>query len=422
MPRRAAFPQRFPAFRATASDQPRDANRDQFAEARLALSVAYTPSQPIIDTAMFAGRSGVLTAVIRSIEDQRLNVVAFGERGIGKTSLMHVVSHAAREARYVVSYISCGADSSFDETIRVVARDIPLIFHRDFGPNALESERGGDFSVCLPGEPLSVRQATDVLAKVVGTRVLVVLDEFDKVESSSFRRNIAELIKTLSDRAIRVQVMVAGVAASLAALVDHIPSIQRSIFALAVPRMTGAEIHELIRLGEERSALRFEGAAHDLVVTAANGLPYLASLLCHHAGLEAISRFRLLVAAGDVDVAVANVLGEQQSRISKRALARIAACVAEGAGPALGGLANLAQLSGGAFVLDDGASSPEEPACASGFAKKLAAEGVLLERSEEAYGVVYRFAEDELPNYLWLLAAQARFREEDKKIYGRRSS
>lgn len=405
---------RFPVFRATASDQPRAGN-DRFNDARLALSLAFTPSQPVIDPARFAGRSDTLTTLIRSIEDQRLHVISYGERGIGKTSLIHVLSQAAREARYLVSYISCGADSAFDEAIRVVAADIPLIFHKDFGPSSPEGERGDTFADLLAAAPLTVRQATDALAKVTGTRVLLVLDEFDRVDSSDFRLSVAELIKGLSDRAARVQIMIAGVARNLTELVDHVPSIQRSVLALPVFRMTEAEVRELIQIGEERSDLQFEVAARNSVVAAANGLPYLASLLSHHAGLEAINKSRLDVTVADVEASIAKVLIEQRRRISKDAAARIGTCMDDGAGPVLAGLSNLAQLAGGTFDIDELASAwpgrAEGVARTRGLVERLVAENVLLERTCGEGGVTYRFADDSMPIYLWLLAAQSRARD-----------
>ena len=63
---------------------------------------AFTPSQPVVERRLFAGRTGTLTTLIRAIEDERLHVIVYGERGIGKTSLMHVLAEAARDARYLV--------------------------------------------------------------------------------------------------------------------------------------------------------------------------------------------------------------------------------------------------------------------------------------------------------------------------------
>ena len=413
--RRTKRPGGFPVFRATASDQPRGAQSDRFADARLALSSAFTPSQPVIDPTLFAGRSATLTTLVRSIEDQRLHVIAYGERGVGKTSLIHVLSQAAREARYLVSYMSCGADSAFDEAIRSLADDIPLIFHKDYGPSSPEGERGDTFAHLLAPPPLSVRQATDALTKVTGTRVLMVLDEFDRVESADFRLSVAELIKSLSDRAARVQVMIAGVARDLTELLDHVPSIQRSILALPVFRMSDTEVRELIQIGEARSDLQFEEAARRSIIAAANGLPYLASLLSHHAGLEAIDKSRLDVTVADVDASISRSLVEQRRRISKDALARVGTSVDEGAGAVLAGLSNVAQLAGGTFDINELASTwpgrPEGVARTRSLVERLVAENVLLERTQDEGGATYCFADDGMPIYLWLLAAQSRLRD-----------
>jgi Cdc6-like AAA superfamily ATPase len=402
----------FPSFHATASDQPRPGEGDRFAEARLRLRTAYTPSQPVIDRKMFAGRAEVLTTLIRSLEDERLHTIIYGERGIGKTSLLHVIAQAARDARYLVTYISCGAASDFDEAFRAVAADIPLLFHSGYGPSSPEAEQGATLADVLPAARISVRQASDYLAKIVGTRVLIVLDEFDRVESAGFRLSIAEFLKNLSDRSVRVQLLIAGVAANLTELVEHIPSIQRSIFAMRVPRMSEAEVRELVKVGEENSHLIFEEAARRLIVSAANGLPYLASLLSHHAGLEAIEKSRLDVTVADAAAAVAKALNEQEARISKRSQGQIAYFLQEGGAVLLGGLSNLAQLGGGAFSVDDLASTwpgPEGAAHAPSLVKKLAAEGILSECREDEFSATYRFAEESVPIYLWLLAAQARF-------------
>lgn len=408
---------RFPGFRVTASDQPLSADEDRFAQARLRLRLAYTPSQPVIERSMFAGRNQVLAGVIRALEDERLHTIVYGERGIGKTSLMHMIAQSAREARYLVSYISCGAASNFDEFFRAVAGDIPLLFHSGYGPSTPEAERGDTLAQLLPIAQISVRQASDLLAKVVGTRVLVVLDEFDRVESAEFRQSIAEVVKNLSDRSARVQLLIAGVAANLTELLEHVPSVQRSIFAFQVPRMTEAEVRQLVKIGEDKSDLQFEEEARRFIVAAANGLPYLASLLSHHAGMEAIEKSRLDVASADVGAAIAKALVEQRARISRRSQMQITGLIQEGAGAVLGGLSNLAQLSAGAFSIDDLASAwpgSEGVARTHSLVKRLTEEGVLLERQEDEFGASYRFAEDSVPIYLWLLSAQARFGEEDR--------
>lgn len=413
-PRAAESGEAFPRFHSTAGDQLSPRLSDRSAGARVKLRSAFTPSQPITDRRLFAGRLDVLTTLIRSIEDQRVHVIMYGERGIGKTSLVHVLTQAAQEARYIVVYVSCGAGSSFDEIFRAVATDVPLLFHSGFAPTTEEAEKGGSLADLLPASQLTPRLVADLFAKLTGTRVLVVLDEFDVCESPEFRRNIAELIKNLSDRSIRTQLVIAGVAADLTELVEHIPSIRRNIFALQVPKMSAAEINHLVENGEAHSGVTFDKLATDFIVFVANGSPYLASLFSHHAGLAAIDKGRNRVMIEDVAVAVDQALTEFRGRISKQSLAQIDQATKAGARHVLGVMAGAAQFNNGRFdERDIEALHPN----ASGFKAtldELAANRILLERQEDEYGRSYVFSEEAVLPYLWILAAQKRFLDEKK--------
>jgi len=59
----------FPRFQSSASDQIDRRGEDPQAALRVRLRAAYTPAQPITDRRMFAGRTKVLTNLIRSIEE-----------------------------------------------------------------------------------------------------------------------------------------------------------------------------------------------------------------------------------------------------------------------------------------------------------------------------------------------------------------
>jgi Cdc6-like AAA superfamily ATPase len=407
----------FPRFQSTASDQLSPRGGDRLATTRIKLRNAFTPAQPITDRRMFAGRVDVLTTLIRSLEDQRVHIIMYGERGIGKTSLVHVLTQAAQEARYIVVYCSCGAGSNFDEIFRAVAADIPLLFHSGFAPTADEAEKGGSLADLLPTGQLSPRLVADLFGRLTGTRVLVVLDEFDVCESPEFRRNIAELIKNLSDRSIRTQLVIAGVAADLTELVEHIPSIRRNIFAVQIPKMTAAEISHLVENGEEISGVAFDKAALDFIVFVANGSPYLASLLSHHAGLAALDKGRTKVAVEDVSMAVDQGLTEFRGRISKHAQAQIDQAAKSGVRHVLGVMAGAALFNGGRFDGRDVDALYPSAANAASFKstiEDLASKHILLEVIDDEYGKGYRFSEDSVLPYLWILAAQKRFLESRK--------
>jgi Cdc6-like AAA superfamily ATPase len=402
-----------PRFNTTASDQMSGRGGDRFALVRAKLRHAFTPSQPVADRRLFAGRDDVLKTIIRAIEDQRLHVVLYGERGIGKTSLLHVLSQAASEARYIVVYTSCGANSNFDETFRAAAAEIPLLFHSGFSPTAEVTEKGSTLADLLPNEPLSPRKFGDLCAKLTGTRVLIILDEFDRAESGSFRRDVAELIKNLSDRLGRVQLVLAGVAADLTELVEHIPSIRRNIFALRVPKMSEGEVMQIVANGEREADLKFDTPASAFVVEVARGSPYIANLICHHAGHAALDQGRSTVAPPDVANAVDRAILEFQGRIPTPAQARVRRLFEQGRQDALAMTARAALAADGVFDTADLESSNEITARKAQEATEvLVAEGLVKPSPGEGPSQRYAFVEEGLPTLIWMIWAQRNLNRE----------
>lgn len=405
-----------PRFNTTASDQMSGRGGDRFSVVRSKLRHAFTPSQPVADRRLFAGREEVMKTVIRSIEDQRLHVVLYGERGIGKTSLMHILTQAASDARYIVVYTSCGANSNFDETFRAAAAEIPLLFHSGVSPTALEAEKGSTLADLLPNEPLSPRKFGDLCAKLTGTRVLIILDEFDRAESGSFRRDVAELIKNLSDRLGRVQLVLAGVAADLTELVEHIPSIRRNIFAMRVPKMTEAEVLQIVANGEREADLKFDSQASAFVVEVARGSPYIANLICHHAGHAALDAGRGTVMATDVASAVDRAILEFQGRIGKPAQAHVRRLFDGGRQDALATAARAALAADGVFDLHDiEAANQISTHKAQEVVDTLSADGVLKLAPSEDPTPRYAFIEEGMPTLIWMIWAQHNMTREPAK-------
>jgi Cdc6-like AAA superfamily ATPase len=411
--RRAPESGTLPRFNTTASDQMSGRNADRFAAVRAKLRHAFTPSQPVADRRLFAGRDDVLKTIIRSIEDQRLHVVLYGERGIGKTSLMHILTQAATEARYIVVYTSCGANSNFDETFRAAAAEIPLLFHSGFSPTGSEAEKGSSLADLLPNEPLTPRKFGDLSARLTGTRVLIILDEFDRAESSAFRRDVAEVIKNLSDRLGRVQLVLAGVAADLTELVEHIPSIRRNIFALRVPKMSESEVLQIVANGEREADLKFDSQASAFVVEVARGSPYIANLICHHAGHAALDAGRSTVTPADVASAVDRTIQEFQGRIATPAQQHVRRLFDQGRQDVLAMTSRASLSADGVFDAHDVETVNTISARkAQDAIEVLLSENLLKPMAGGESGARYAFVEEGLPTLIWMIWAQRNLNRE----------
>lgn len=408
---------KLPRFQSNANDQPARRSSDAVANIRAKLRNAFTPSQPVAERKMFAGREEVLRTIINSIEDQRLHVVLYGERGIGKTSLLHMLAQAATEARYIVIYTSCGANSSFDDTIRAASADIPVLFHSGFSPTTERAEKGDSLADLFPPGPVTPGQFADLCAKLTGTRVLIILDEFDRCESGEFRRDVAELIKNLSDRLGRIQLVLAGVAADLTQLVAHIPSIRRNIHALRVPMMSDTEVVGIVSNGEAELGITFDTQGRDLVVAVSRGSPYIANLLCHHAVQAALDHERLIVTADDVIEAVDRTRRDFESRIGKGLQLRIDRLLDQGHAPELD-LASRTSLSAdGPFTaLDMQAINQVDAAAAAKAVELMMRERLLRAYEDDTAGARYEFVEEGLPMYLWIASAMQNLRPREARV------
>jgi len=401
----------FPAFRVSAIDRPGNRGEtSRLSKARLLLRDVFTPAQPVTERSKFAGRLGVLARLIEILEEQRSHVVIYGERGIGKTSLVHILSDIARESRYLVIYASCGAYSSFEDIFRAVLEDIPALYLRDVDPTAIGAD-AGTLADRLP-DRFDARELGELCAQVTGTRVIIILDEYDRAESDQFRLSVAELIKNLSDRAARVQLVLAGVASNLQELIGYIPSIRRNIIGLPMPRLSSDEVRALIRIGETAAGVTFDADAVVAIEQLSNGSPYLVRLISHHASMLALDDERLKITLGDVWAALDKIVEEAASRIDRRLIAAVDPLVTPERAPLISAAARAASTPDGWFAPEDAQALLEnrpEAGAVLPMLDELTARGV-IERTSDGAAPRYRFREEPLPTYLWMRIARDELR------------
>ena len=401
-----------PRFSAMASDDVDGGGEEPaLARARLALRDALGASQPVITRDRFAGRHDALAQLIAAIEQQRLHVVIYGERGIGKTSLVHVFADTAREARYLVLYGSCGTDGRFDEIFRAFASKIPMLYHRSVLPTTAAVEQALTFDTVLPPGPFGPREASDLFADVVGTRVILILDEYDRIADPNFRRDVAELIKNLSDRAARVQLILTGVASNLDELIGFAPSIRRNIVGLPMRPLKTEEVAEILRLGEVAAGLHFDDDAVTMIATIASGSPYLVRLLGHRAAMAALDLRRTRVDASHAKVAVERVLTEWNATLPRRVQALLAGEEARAQWPLLVAAAEAGTYSDGWFIAADVAAelAGHTPAATvETDLRRLAGPNNLLETDDRPVEPRFRYRFPGVASLLLMSASLAR--------------
>jgi len=278
-----------------------------------ALREVFTPTRPQRSSRRVSGRQTELLRIFRAIALDRAHVVLYGERGRGKTSLVNLVASAARSSGYMVGRYTCSFDSRFEDIVRGLARDLPRSMLAS--PIVQDDELEG-CEAALPKGRLQPRDVAALPGRLAGPHVVLIADEFDRVEDSATRTWFADAIKQSSDRGAAISLLIVGVSDSLEELVGRHPSIQRNILGLALPLLSDAEIDEILVQGGHDAGIEFLPEVRSAVVDVARGVPYVAQLLGLHAGTEAVARDASQVEAPDLFAAFRRAVEEADPRIA----------------------------------------------------------------------------------------------------------
>lgn len=249
---------------------------------------------PISDTQHLKGREGQLREVEQAIYAAGRHVFIYGERGVGKTSLAKTASLSAVDSKREFKQIGCSSDVTFQELIRQIVES--------FGPErlaAVTKENGWSISKIVgfssntksmmqPISRFTASDAADALAAIdekVGVNQLhiVVVDETDRLASDETRRQLAELLKLLGDRGVRLTLIFTGVGDDLDSILGHHPSSFRQLAQIHLERLNYQAALDIIDDVLARFELNWEieptRTIRFRIASIANGFPYYVHLL-----------------------------------------------------------------------------------------------------------------------------------------------
>lgn len=240
---------------------------------------SFAPSQPTQNIAQFAGRMDILTQVITAIEEHRNHLVLFGGRGTGKTSLALALSSVARRVGYHCSYVSCSRESTIDSIFRSALAELPIRYDQHFDPRNEEVDPNLSFEALLPQGEMSPQVLADVVARIRSTRLLIIIDEYDRNENPTLTRDMTEIMKVVSDRAIPVQIVIVGVGDVVDNLVGEHSSIARVLYVVRLGSMTDDQIRETLAVASKHADVEMRPEVIEAIVGIAYGRPYIARLV-----------------------------------------------------------------------------------------------------------------------------------------------
>lgn len=261
----------------------------------------FSASRPVIDRDALYGRGRDLDRLRARVLDARGSALIYGPRGYGKTSLVRVFGEVADSLGHLVIYAACSRVVDFSALMR------PYL-------SELATETG---MAPMPDEPLTVQAVAARLAELGDRSVVLILDEYDRIDRDDTRESVVELIKDVSDLTPSVRFVLVGVATDAAHILGYHPSVHRCLGCLPLTRLDGDAIGQLFRdKATADNLVVSDDLVRDIVGLSA-GSAYHAQLIGQRLVADARRRQRMTVDAADLRPVVAEIV-EDAVRIDPR--------------------------------------------------------------------------------------------------------
>ena len=268
----------------------------------------FSPSAPVDEAALFAGRSHQLGKMIETVLEKGKHAVLYGERGVGKTSFVKVFRllfpSVVSEVRLIREAL--GPNDTFTDIWRKVFKDIEVLT-RDGSRVSLSDYYDREITADDVRRELAAAFTPNEIP-------VIVLDEFDRA-NTALRKSIANVIKDLSDDAANISVIVVGVSDDIGGLLEQHESLRRCFEQVPMPRMSNEEMKEIINKRIPRLGMKIDADALWKIVTLSRGLPSYVHLLGLYAVQDAIEKRRLVITEGNVDAAIKRALEKSQESV-----------------------------------------------------------------------------------------------------------
>ncbi|MGC1208857.1 MAG: AAA family ATPase [Ornithinimicrobium sp.] len=290
------------------------------------LTKIFKPSAPTDDEQLFRGRLAQLDSVVTATQEDGQHAMVFGERGVGKTSLAYMAMAVFRQGSpgSLTVRMACTAGDDFGSVWqKLVPRLRQVVDTREEEERRMLADpidRVEDLFMDTP-TPEIVSRALNLLASKVP--MLVVIDEFDRIDGYTHSDAFADLVKLLSDDLIQSTLIIVGVADDVSGLLAGHASIDRSLRQVAMPRMTEAELTEVVVKGfqafTERSghSLTVDDDAVGAIANMSQGFPYYTHLLASSVGKDAIHASKSAISFDDVFTALIRAKDDAEPSIKE---------------------------------------------------------------------------------------------------------
>lgn len=284
-------------------------------EIKRELESVFRPGAPVNSYELFAGRLTQVQNIVSAIRSRGQHVALFGERGVGKTSLANVLAELlGNNKNLAVIKTTASRGDTFNGIWGRIGRE--LRFENKKQGIGFLSQNNANI-VNLEELLTNANSPDDVRYHLGSLRVpiVAVIDEFDRLAGTKTTQQMADCIKTFSDNAVDVTIVLVGVADDINELIAEHASVERALVQVRMPRMTHQELHEIIDKGCKATGMVFTQTAVERCVSLAQGLPHYTHLLALLSATAALDEDSLTITDIEVDKSIKAAIERAQQSV-----------------------------------------------------------------------------------------------------------
>ncbi len=253
------------------------------------LTKAFTPTRPIALPDLLSGRLNLLFRLQDDANTPGQHVLLYGDRGVGKTSIAHVLAVLVQEPnetngrRSIV--VSCDSTDTYGTIWRKVLQEV-LLAERQLG--FAQHQKWSIVGRFDPDDAIESPNDLRLLIDSLPNPAVVIIDEFDRVKDENTRMLMTDTLKLFSDYGTDCTVVLVGVGQSIEELVGAHESITRNLDYVHVAPMAPEELAEIVTKGFASTSLEVEDGLDFFIAQMSQGYPHYTHLLALWAGHWAV--------------------------------------------------------------------------------------------------------------------------------------
>ena len=250
------------------------------------------PARPIHSIEHLFGREKELRRIEESLFASGRHVFIFGDRGVGKSSLAATAANQYQSSDSEYIDVSCSPDAKFSDVIANIAYQAisasriskkTIKEKTGFKFKFLNLERANDITLRnLHDEIRSLIDAVEMLREVSiihSETPVVVIDEFDRMESEKERALFADMLKHLGDKRIEIKFIFTGVASTIDALLGAHQSAIRQLQTIELPKLSWDARWEIVTDVASEFGIEVDRDILVRIAAVSDGYPYYVHLI-----------------------------------------------------------------------------------------------------------------------------------------------